>query len=54
MSQNNEIEIINLKNRLIELNHRLVTSKNWTSGELEIFKGQIRLIKLELKKLEIK
>ena len=54
MSQNNDIKTINLKRRLIELSQRLVISKNWTSGELEIFKRQIRIIKLELKELEIK
>ena len=51
MNQNNNIEIINLRRRLTELNQRLITSKNWTSGELEIFKRQIRIIKLELENL---
>ena len=51
MSQNNDIKTINLKRRLTELNQRLITSKNWTSGELEIFKRQIRIIKLELENL---
>ena len=53
-SQNNELKILKLKRRLAELNQRIDTSRNWTNGELEIFKQQIRTMQLELIDLEYK
>ena len=53
-SQNNELKILKLKRRLAELNQRIDTSRNWTNGELEIFKQQIRTMQLELLDLEYK
>ena len=45
-----EQKILMLKRRLMELEQRLINPKKWTQGECEIFKSNIKEIRLELLK----
>ena len=54
MSERKELNLIDLKRREAELAFRISNPRNWTSGELEIFKLKLIEIKKEIKDLASK
>ena len=54
MSSEAEITKINLKRRETELNQRLINSRNWASGEIEIFKKELFEIRNRLRTIDNK
>ncbi len=48
MEEDLDLVVFRLKRRISELQQRLDRPKNWTNGELEIFRIQIKLDKLKL------
>ncbi len=47
-----ELYVHRLKRRIDELQNRLLSPMNWTNGEIEIFKTQIRQYQIKLRILE--
>ncbi len=53
MTREKQLKILRLKRRILELEQLRLSPRQWTSGELEIFRHQISIAKRKIINLSI-